>query len=76
MQGKLPRSIVVVGVERVYFQCQKALARSRLWDPAAQIPRSDLPSTGTMIKALTQDESFDAEAYDSGYPAHMARTIY
>jgi len=61
MQGKLPRSTVLVDVERVYFQCQKALVRSRLWDPAAQVARSTLPSTGTMIKALVDDASFDAE---------------
>lgn len=76
MQGKLPRSVVVVNVERVYFQCQKALARSRLWDPASHIPRSALPSTGQMIKALINDASFSAEAYDSEYPERMARTIY
>ena len=76
MQGKLPRSVVVVNVERVYFQCQKALARSGLWDPASQVPRSALPSTGQMIKALINDETFNAKEYDEGYPAHMARTIY
>jgi PPOX class probable FMN-dependent enzyme len=75
MQGKLPRSVLVVHVERVYFQCQKALVRSRLWDPAAQIARTELPSTGEMIKALIR-EDFDAVEYDRNYPAHMAKTIY
>jgi len=75
MDGKLPRSIVVVEVDRAYFQCQKALARSGLWKPEAQIPRSELPSTGQMIKALMQ-EPFDAEEYDRNYPKHMANTIY
>ena len=75
MQGKLPRCVIVVHVERVYFQCSKALARSKLWDPEAQVPRSALPSTGQMIKALSQEE-FDAKAYDENYPAHMAKTIY
>lgn len=75
MDGKLPRSVVVVTVERVYFQCQKALARSSLWKPEAQVPRNALPSTGQMIKALIQ-EPFDAEQYDKNYPQHMANTIY
>lgn len=75
MQGKLPRSIMVLHVERVYFQCQKALARSQLWDVEAQVPRSALPTTGQMIKALTKDE-FDAAEYDRNYPQHMAKTIY
>ena len=75
MDGKLPRSVVVVTVERVYFQCQKALARSSLWKPEAQVPRNALPSTGQMIKALMA-EPFDAEQYDKNYPQHMANTIY
>lgn len=75
MDGKIPATVIVVTVERIYFQCQKALARSKVWDPAIQIDRSELPSTGTMIAALSEDE-FDGDAYDEGYPAHMARTIY
>ena len=77
MQDKLPRSVIVVTAERVYFQCQKALARSRLWDPAMQIARSELPSTGTMIKAMMPaEETFDGAGYDANYPEHMKKTIY
>jgi len=75
MKGKLPRSVIVVTVDRIYFQCQKALVRSRLWNAEAQIPRSDLPSTGTMLKALTEGE-FDADAYDRSYPERLEKTIY
>jgi PPOX class probable FMN-dependent enzyme len=75
MQNKLPRSILVITADRVYFQCQKALARSRLWDPAAQVPRSELPSTGSMIQALSRD-GFDGAAYDKGYPDHMKDSVY
>ena len=52
IDGKLPRSVLVVTVDRIYFQCQKALVRSRLWDAEVQVPRSDLPSTGKMLEAL------------------------
>jgi len=75
MQGKLPRSVIEISVERVYFQCQKALARSRLWDADAQISRDRLPSTGEMLAAMSA-EPFDAAAYDRDYPAHMKKTIY
>ena len=75
MNGKLPRSVLVVTVDRIYFQCQKALVRSRLWDADAQIPRSDLPSTGKMLEALSKD-GFDGEEYDRNYPKHMQKTIY
>src|SRR3954451_23399337 len=32
--GKTPRTVIVVAVENVYFQCSKAIVRSKLWDPA------------------------------------------
>ena len=75
MEGKVPRSVIAVTVERIYFQCQKALVRSHLWDVDAQIPRTDLPSTGTMLQALS-NESFDGNEYDRTYPEYMKKSIY
>ncbi len=75
INGKDPKLVIVVNVERVYFQCQKALVRSKLWDPATQIPRDQLPSTGTMVEALANGD-FDGAAYDAGYAEHMKKTIY
>lgn len=75
IQGKPPTSVLVVTVERIYFQCQKALARSRLWSADAQIPRSDLPTIGQMLETLMPGE-FDGAAYDASYPEHMRKTIY
>lgn len=75
MQGKQPATVLIVGVNRVYFQCQKALARSKLWDPETQIDRKRLPSAGEIQSALIGD-GFDGEAYDRDYPERMKRTIY
>lgn len=75
MQGKAPKCVIVVTAERVYFQCSKALTRSRLWDAEMQIPRSALPSTGEILEALCE-EPFDGKAYDATYPEHMKKTIY
>ena len=75
MQGKPARSVLVITADRVYFQCQKALARSKLWNPDAQVPRSELPTAGQIIKGLST-ETFDAESYDRNYPEHMKKTIY
>lgn len=74
MEGKMPQTVVVVTAERVYTQCPKALLRSRLWDPARFLKETDLPSSGTIIKALQAD--FDAAAYDAGYPQRLKETIY
>lgn len=75
MDGKLPKCVIVVTVDRIYFQCQKALVRSRLWDSEAQIPRTDLPSTGEILETLSK-EAFDGKVYDAGYSEYMKKTIY
>jgi PPOX class probable FMN-dependent enzyme len=75
MQGKAASSVIVVTVERIYFQCQKALARSRLWDPDARIDRASLPTAGQMAQALSP-EPFDGAAYDAEYPERMKKTMY
>ena len=60
--GQHPRSVIVVEVGEVYFQCAKAIMRSGLWT-AAPVP---VPTAGELIAEHT--EGFDAGAYDAGYP--------
>ena len=40
MQGKAPRCVLVIAVEQVFFQCAKAIVRSKLWDPSTQVERA------------------------------------
>lgn len=75
MEDKIPACVIVITVHEIYTQCQKALARSKLWDPATQIARSELPTVGTMLQAITKG-GFDGKAYDDEYPERMKRTIY
>ncbi|MFW6027643.1 MAG: pyridoxamine 5'-phosphate oxidase family protein [bacterium] len=75
VDGKAPRSIIAVTVERVYYQCQKAIVRSRLWDPGAQVQRGTLPSAGQMLEEA-MDGAFDGRAYDAGYADYMKKTLY
>ena len=60
---KMPRSVIIVEIGEVYFQCAKALLRSRLWQ--SEDESAHVPSAGQFIKELTAD--FDAEKYDAGY---------
>lgn len=78
IQGKPASSVLSIQVEKAYFQCQKAIARSKLWDMDSQIERSLLPTAGEMAKYFSQlkGEEFDGEAYDKNYPEHMKKTIY
>ena len=74
-QGKLPRSVIVVHVERVYFQCPKALVRSDLWNPAKHVERRSLPSSGTILADISRGHLGGAE-WDAAYPERLKATIY
>src|SRR5215475_14051058 len=63
MQGELPRTILSVTTDSVYYQCPKALVRSRLWSADAQIPRSELPSMGDILEKLSKG-GIDAAEFD------------
>ncbi|MEC9344979.1 MAG: pyridoxamine 5'-phosphate oxidase family protein [Pseudomonadota bacterium] len=76
MGEKAPRSVIVVTVGSVYYQCQKALVRSKLWDPASIVPRHELPSAGQMLQSMLDVPGFSGDEYDRNYPEHMKKTIY
>jgi hypothetical protein len=67
MEGKVPRSVIVVTAESVYTRCPKALVRSRLWDARLPVDESTLPSSGTIMKSMQR--GFDGETFDRHYPA-------
>lgn len=75
MDGKPPRSILVVTVEAVYFQCARAILRSDLWNPEKHMERTTLPSTGRILADLSKTE-FDGEAYDRELPERTRKTLY
>jgi PPOX class probable FMN-dependent enzyme len=74
MEGKAPRSVIVVTADSVYTQCPKALVRSRLWDASRHVDEGSLPSSGTIMKSLQQ--GFDGDSYDRNYPQRLKETIY
>jgi PPOX class probable FMN-dependent enzyme len=73
-EGKLPRSVLVIEVKLVFFQCARAIKRSGLWDPAAQIARSALPSTGSILQGLSP--RVDGAAYDAALEERQRQTLY
>ncbi len=75
MQGKAPRSVLLIAVERVFYQCAKALIRSKLWDPASKVERASLPSSGAILAEISKGEIGGPE-YDRAYPDRVKATIY
>ncbi|WP_377275028.1 pyridoxamine 5'-phosphate oxidase family protein [Rhizobium sp. R86522] len=74
MDGRHPRSIVVVTIEEAYFQCARAVMRAELWNAERQVAANDLPTPGDMLKAAKQD--FDRDTYDREWPERAAKTMW
>ena len=75
MQGKAPRSVLVIAVDQVFFQCAKAIVRSKLWDPAIQVERSSLPTAGTILAEISGGK-IGGEEHDRIAPERLKATIY
>ena len=73
--GKPPRSVIVLSVQAVYFQCARALVRSDLWNPAKHADPKALPSAGQILAALSQDR-VGGEDYDSAWPERAKQTLW
>lgn len=60
VRGRTPLLAIVVEIEEAFLHCAKAFIRSRLWDPATQIDRKELPTLARMIHdQLHPQESVD-----------------
>jgi uncharacterized protein len=75
VQGKVPDSVLVIRVATVYFQCARALKRSKLWDPSSQFDRASLPSPGQILECLS-DRAIDGTAYDADLQPRQQATLY
>lgn len=74
MDGKHPRSVVVVTIDEVYFQCARAIMRADLWNPENFVDPKSLPTPGDLLKAAQAD--FDKETYDRQWPERAAKTMW
>ncbi|MBU9815584.1 pyridoxamine 5'-phosphate oxidase family protein [Rahnella sp. C60] len=70
-----PKTVLRISVNSVFFQCSRAIIRSKLWDPATQIERQTLPSTGSILSMISQSE-IDGLAYDEALPGRLKTTLY
>ncbi|WP_019937175.1 pyridoxamine 5'-phosphate oxidase family protein [Bordetella sp. FB-8] len=75
MDGKRPRSVLVIHVETVFFQCSRAIVRAGLWDVSKHTARSELPSTGGMLADFSKG-TFDGQTYDRELESRVKSTLY
>ncbi|WP_168074550.1 pyridoxamine 5'-phosphate oxidase family protein [Caulobacter sp. SSI4214] len=75
VDGKAPRTAMIVTVEEAYFQCARAIARSGLWNPETHIDPKSLPTPGAMLAAVTAGE-VGGDTYDREWPGRAAKTMW
>lgn len=75
IDGAMPKCILKISVESVFFQCGRALIRSGLWDLEKHQNASNIPSAGTILSALSQS-GIDGVAYDADLPQRQKNTLY
>ncbi|KAB2910208.1 MAG: pyridoxamine 5'-phosphate oxidase family protein [Hyphomicrobiaceae bacterium] len=75
IEKKVPRSVLVVAVDAVYFQCARAIIRSDLWNAARHVDPKSLPTPGQILAELTADR-IGGEAYDKAWPERAKQTMW
>ena len=75
VEDKAPRSVTVITVDTVYFQCARALVRSELWNPEHHVDPRSLPSAGEILAALS-DSRVGGVTYDREWPGRAAKTMW
>jgi len=67
--------VLLVTTDRVYYHCPKAFVRSRLWSTDSQVPRSELPSMGSMLEKLSKGGIVGTD-FDTAYPGRLKTELY
>ena len=75
VEGKAPRSVIVMQIDELYFQCARAIVRSQLWNPERHIDTSTLPTPGEILASMTENQ-VGGEAYDKAWPERARQTMW
>ncbi len=75
VDGKAPRSVMVMAVETVYFPCARAIMRAELWNPGRHVAPGALPTPGKILAALTAGR-VGGEAYDRAWPERAKQSMW
>jgi PPOX class probable FMN-dependent enzyme len=74
-QGQEPRSVIVINTKAIYFQCGRAIIRSKLWEQDAQIDPATLPTPGEVLAYLSDNE-VGGQKYDDEWEERANKTMW
>ncbi|WP_425909827.1 pyridoxamine 5'-phosphate oxidase family protein [Nitrobacter sp. TKz-YC02] len=75
VEGKTPRSVIVMTVEEIYFQCARAIIRSYLWDPGRHVDLKTLPTPGEILAEMSKSR-VGGEEYDKAWLERARQTMW
>jgi uncharacterized protein len=75
VDGKAPRSVIVVTVESAYFQCARAIVRADLWNPEKHVDPKAVPTPGRILAACSENR-VGGEAYDKEWPERAKASLW
>jgi uncharacterized protein len=75
VDSKAPRSVIILTVEEVYFQCARAIVRAELWNPEKRVDPKTLPTPGQILAAMS-DNRVGGEDYDQEWPERARQTMW
>jgi len=75
VEGKAPRSVIVMTVEEIYFQCARAIIRSHLWDPGKHVDLKTLPTPGEILAEMSKSR-VGGEEYDKAWLERARQTMW
>jgi hypothetical protein len=75
VEGKIPRSVIIMTVEEIYFQCARAIIRSHLWDPDRRVDLKTLPTPGEILAEMSKDR-VGGEEYDKAWLERARQTMW
>ena len=75
IDGKTPRTVMIIAVQEIYFQCARALIRSGLWTDTARIDPKTLPTPGAILAEMSQNRVGGPD-YDAAWSARAEKTMW
>ena len=75
MDGKAPRTVIVMTVHEIYFQCARAIVRSDLWNPGNRVDPKTLPTPGQILAEMSENR-VGGDAYDREWPERARQTLW
>jgi PPOX class probable FMN-dependent enzyme len=75
MDGKAPRTVIVMTVHEIYFQCARAIVRSDLWNPGNRVDPKTLPTPGRILAEMSENR-VGGDAYDREWPERARKSLW